>query len=113
MRIVSETGLVWKNVCFLMSLLLLLLTAEVICHLVRNGYGDDDWYIGRDECSCTLLEDTFICLKRLRILQDPWGIWLPSQYLYQTFPTCKGTVILPSQIYAPENTVLDYFVVEL
>jgi len=47
------------------------------------------------------------------ILQDARGMWLPSQYLYQTFPTCKGTVILLSQVYAPENTVLDYFMVEL
>ena len=47
------------------------------------------------------------------ISQDPRGVWLPSQYLYQTFRACKGTVILLSQIYAPENTVLDYFMVEL
>jgi hypothetical protein len=42
MRIVSESGLVWKNVCFLMSHMTLL-TAEVICRLIRNGYGDDEW----------------------------------------------------------------------
>jgi len=50
-----------------------LLTAEVICHLVRNGYGDDEWYIGRYECCCALLEDAFIYLKGVRNIARPSG----------------------------------------
>jgi hypothetical protein len=50
-----------------------LLTAEVICHLVRNGYSDGEWYVGRDECGCALLEDTFVCLKGLRNIARPSG----------------------------------------
>ena len=42
MRIVSDSGLVWKNVCFLMSHMTLL-TAEVICPLARKGHGGDEW----------------------------------------------------------------------
>jgi hypothetical protein len=40
-------------------------------------------------------------------------MWLPSQYLHEELPTCKGTDIQLSQIYTPENTVLDYFMLEI
>jgi hypothetical protein len=72
MRIVSESGLVWKNICFLMSHMTLL-TSEAICHLVKNGYSDDEWYIGRDEYGCALHEDAFIYLKGLRNIARPSG----------------------------------------